>query len=119
MGFSRVVVEQSERFGELEEAGYEDHGPFASYPRLAAKLLRERGLDAAVVSPKLQAGYLEELRSAGLDAGARINRNHLGRTPAHTRDLYICANFVSLRTDGKDERGTALRGFGILRMSCW
>ena len=34
---------------------------------LAAKLLRERGLEAARVSPRLQAGYLEELRATGLD----------------------------------------------------
>jgi Xaa-Pro aminopeptidase len=34
---------------------------------LAAKLLRERASEAARVSPRLQAGYLEELRAAGLD----------------------------------------------------
>ena len=51
----------------LEEAGYEDHGPFASYARLAARVLRERGLESARVSPRLQAGYLEELRATGLD----------------------------------------------------
>jgi Xaa-Pro aminopeptidase len=48
------------------EAGYEDQGPFVSDARLAAKLLRERGVDAARVSPRLQAGYLEELRATGL-----------------------------------------------------
>lgn len=48
------------------EAGYEDHGPFASWARLAAKMLREKGLDAARVSPRLQAAYLEELRATGL-----------------------------------------------------
>ena len=52
---------------ELDEAGYEDHGPFVSYARLAAKVLRKRGVDAARVSPRLQAGYLEELRATGLD----------------------------------------------------
>jgi Xaa-Pro aminopeptidase len=51
----------------LEEAGYEERGPFASHARLAAKLLRSRGLEGARVSPRLQAGYLEELRAAGLD----------------------------------------------------
>lgn len=51
----------------LAEAGYEELGPFVSYARLAAKLLRNRGLEAARVSPRLQAGYLEELRAAGLD----------------------------------------------------
>jgi len=51
----------------LDEAGYEDNGPFASYARLAAKLLRERSLESALVSPRLQAGYLEELRAAGIE----------------------------------------------------
>jgi Xaa-Pro aminopeptidase len=49
------------------EAGFEDVGPYRSWPRLAAKLLRERGLAEARVSPRLQAAYLEELRAAGLD----------------------------------------------------
>lgn len=48
------------------EAGYVDHGPFASWSRLAAKMLREKGLDAARVSPRLQAAYLDELRATGL-----------------------------------------------------
>jgi Xaa-Pro aminopeptidase len=48
------------------EAGFEDHGPFASWARLAAKLLREKGVEAARVSPRLQAGYLDELRATGL-----------------------------------------------------
>ena len=51
---------------ELDEAGYEDHGPFVSYARLAARLLRQRGAEEARVSPRLQAGYLEELRATGL-----------------------------------------------------
>jgi Xaa-Pro aminopeptidase len=51
----------------LAEAGYEELGSFISYARLAAKLLRNRGLESARVSPRLQAGYLEELRAAGLD----------------------------------------------------
>ncbi|HXI95789.1 MAG TPA: Xaa-Pro peptidase family protein [Candidatus Acidoferrum sp.] len=50
----------------LEEAGYEDVGPFDSYGRLAARMLRERKLDYATVSPRLQAGYLEALRAAGV-----------------------------------------------------
>jgi Xaa-Pro aminopeptidase len=37
------------------------------YPRLAAKLLSERASESARVSPRLQAGYLEEMREAGLD----------------------------------------------------
>lgn len=52
---------------ERDDAGYEEHGPYASWARLAARLLRERGVEAARVSARLQAGYLEELRSAGLD----------------------------------------------------
>jgi Xaa-Pro aminopeptidase len=51
----------------LEEAGYEESGPFVSYARLAARILRERALESARVSPRLQAGYLEALREAGLD----------------------------------------------------
>ncbi|HEV2036571.1 MAG TPA: Xaa-Pro peptidase family protein [Candidatus Dormibacteraeota bacterium] len=49
------------------EAGYEDHGPFASWPWLAAKMLREKGLETARVSPRLQAAYLDELRATGLE----------------------------------------------------
>ncbi|HZK74500.1 MAG TPA: Xaa-Pro peptidase family protein [Clostridia bacterium] len=48
------------------EAGYVDHGEYASWPRLAARVLREKGLEEARVSPRLQAAYLEELRSAGV-----------------------------------------------------
>src|ERR1700716_503799 len=36
-------------------------------PRLAARLLSERASESARVSPRLQAGYLEDLREAGLD----------------------------------------------------
>lgn len=48
------------------EAGYVDHGEYASWPRLAARMLREKGLAEARVSPRLQAAYLEELRSTGI-----------------------------------------------------
>ena len=51
----------------LEEAGYEAAGPFVSYARLAARMLRERGLESARVSPRLQAGYLEAMREAGIE----------------------------------------------------
>ncbi|HXB05055.1 MAG TPA: hypothetical protein VNY77_09360, partial [Candidatus Angelobacter sp.] len=51
----------------LEEAGYEAAGPYVSYARLAARMLRERALDSARVSPRLQAGYLEAMREAGLE----------------------------------------------------
>jgi Xaa-Pro aminopeptidase len=50
----------------FSEAGYVDHGEYASWPRLAARLLRDKGLEEARVSPRLQAVYLEELRSAGV-----------------------------------------------------
>jgi Xaa-Pro aminopeptidase len=49
------------------EAGYVDHGEYASWPRLAARMLRDKGLEGARVSPRLQAAYLEELRSAGVE----------------------------------------------------
>ncbi len=52
---------------ERDEAGYEEHGPYASWARLAAKFLRDRGVEAARVSGRLQAGYLDELRATGLD----------------------------------------------------
>jgi Xaa-Pro aminopeptidase len=52
---------------ERDEAGFEEHGPYASWARLAAKLLRQKGLEGARVSARLQAGYLEELRAAGLE----------------------------------------------------
>jgi Xaa-Pro aminopeptidase len=48
------------------EAGFVDHGEYASWPRLAARMLREKGLEEARVSPRLQAAYLEELRAAGV-----------------------------------------------------
>src|SRR6202040_1755375 len=40
----------------LEGAGYEAAGPFVSYARLAAKMLRERDIESARVSPRLPAG---------------------------------------------------------------
>ena len=48
------------------EAGFVDHGPYASWPRLAARMLRDKGLEEARVSPRLQAAYLEELRFTGV-----------------------------------------------------
>jgi Xaa-Pro aminopeptidase len=50
----------------FSEAGFVDHGEFASWPRLAARMLREKGQEEARVSPRLQAVYLEELRSTGV-----------------------------------------------------
>ena len=55
------------RILDFDEAGFEDHGPYASWARLAAKLLKGKGLSAARVSPRLPAAYLEELQAAGLD----------------------------------------------------
>jgi Xaa-Pro aminopeptidase len=49
------------------EAGFEEAGAYRSWPRLAAKLLRERGLSDVRVSPRLAAGYAEGLREAGLE----------------------------------------------------
>jgi Xaa-Pro aminopeptidase len=51
----------------LAEAGYEESGPFVSYARLVARILRERAVESARVSPRLQAGYLEALRETGLE----------------------------------------------------
>ncbi len=51
----------------FRDAGYAELGPYRSYSVLAAKLLREQGQAEARVSPRLQAGYLEALRDAGLD----------------------------------------------------
>jgi len=48
------------------ESGFEDYGPYASWPRLAAKMLRNKGHEETRVSPRLQAAYLEELRATGL-----------------------------------------------------
>jgi Xaa-Pro aminopeptidase len=72
----------------LEEAGYEELGSFVSYAHLAAKMLRKRGLETARVSPRLQAGYLEELRATGLDVEVdrtlfQAERRH--KTPEEAR----------------------------------
>jgi len=62
-----LKTSRAKRTLSLAEAGFEDAGPYRSWPRLAAKLLRERGLGDARVSPHLPAVYLEELRATGLD----------------------------------------------------
>lgn len=49
------------------EVGFEDVGPYDSWARLVAKLLREQGQEKVRVSPRLQAAYLEALRATGLD----------------------------------------------------
>src|ERR1700680_1515114 len=50
----------------LEEAGYEAAGPFVSYARPAGRMLRERGLESAQVSPRLQGGHPQA------DGGGRV-----------------------------------------------
>ncbi len=62
---ARVQSRAARKLG-FAEAGFVDHGEYASWPRLAARLLREKGLEEAKVSPHLEAAYLEELRSAGV-----------------------------------------------------
>ena len=62
---ARVQSKAARKLG-FAEAGFVDHGEFASWPRLAARMLREKGLEEARVSPRLQAAYLEELRSTGV-----------------------------------------------------
>src|SRR5215472_14977818 len=51
----------------MAEAGYVDKGEFGSWAHLAAKLLRDRGIEQARVSPRLAAGYFEALRATGID----------------------------------------------------
>jgi len=46
---------------------------YKSWARLAAKMLRERGIDAARVSPRMQAVQLEDLRAGGI--AAEIDRH--------------------------------------------
>ena len=70
------VQSKAARKLELQEAD--------SFSPLAAKLLRERASEAARVSPRLQAGYLEDLRAAGLDIEVdrdlfRAERRHKSR----------------------------------------
>lgn len=78
---------------ELDEAGFEDHEPFASFAQLAAKLLRERGAEEARVSARLQAGYLEELRATGL--GIEVDRQLFRterRQKSHDEAAFIQAS---------------------------
>lgn len=57
----------------MTEAGFVEKGEFASWAHLAAKLLRDRDIDQARVSPRLPAGYFEELRATGIDV--EIDKN--------------------------------------------
>jgi len=61
------------RVMESAAAGYEERGPYVSWPQLAAKMLRAKGLARVSVSPRLAAAYLEELRAAGLEV--EVDRN--------------------------------------------
>ena len=49
------------------EAGYTNGDDYTALPRVAHRLLSERGIDAVRISPRLPAAYLEGLRAAGLD----------------------------------------------------
>ncbi len=60
----------------------------ASWAGLAAKMLRERGIDSARVSPRLHAVHLEELRASGVAAQVdrdlfRVERRHKSPAEAH------------------------------------
>ena len=79
---ARVQSKAARKLG-FAEAGFVDHGEFASWPRLAARMLREKGLEEARVSPRLQAAYLEELRSAGV--AVEIDHGQLGLPVANNR----------------------------------
>ncbi len=49
------------------EAGYGSGDDYTEIPRMAARMLTERGLHDARVSPRLHAAFLEGLRGQGLD----------------------------------------------------
>jgi Xaa-Pro aminopeptidase len=61
------VQAKAARVLSLADAGFQDLGPYASWARLAADLLGERGHHSARVSPRLQAAYYEALRDAGVE----------------------------------------------------
>src|SRR5258708_39979799 len=54
---ARVQSKAARKLG-FAEAGFVDHGEFASWPRLAARMLREKGVEEAGGAPRLQAGYM-------------------------------------------------------------
>jgi Xaa-Pro aminopeptidase len=49
------------------EAGYTNGDEYTALPRVAQRLLQERGVDTVRVSPRLHAAYLEGLRGLGLE----------------------------------------------------
>jgi len=49
------------------DAGHGGGDDYTEMPRVASRMLRERGVDSIRVSPRLQAAYLEGLRATGLD----------------------------------------------------
>ena len=61
------ATSRSARVLSLEEAGLDAGGGYPSWPRIAAKLLRDRDVAGVRVSAQLRAGDLEDLRETGLD----------------------------------------------------
>ena len=59
----------------------EDPDTYRSWAKLAAKLLKERGIDRVRVSAKLSSGYLEELR--GQDVAVEIEKQLFVRERRH------------------------------------
>ena len=107
MEFERAKVQgKAARVQERSEAGYEEKGPFASWARLAAKLLRERGHESARVSPRLQAGHLEELRAAGIDVEVDVDLFRADRRRKSGREARVdprgAAGGGSRRARGRD-----------------
>src|SRR5665811_981831 len=70
---------------------------YASWPRLAARMLREKGLEEARVSPRLQAAYLEELRSTGV--AVEIDRELFKAERRHKSSLGLEQLTVDLDGD--------------------
>jgi len=62
----------------------EDPDTFKSWAKVAAKLLKERGIDRVRVSAKLEAGYLEELR--GQDVAVEVEKQLFVRERRHKTD---------------------------------
>jgi Xaa-Pro aminopeptidase len=61
------LLSRADRKLSMGEAGYQEGGAYEGWPRLAAKLVRERGSSSIRVSPRLYAAYLDGLRHTGLD----------------------------------------------------
>ncbi|HYM65978.1 MAG TPA: Xaa-Pro peptidase family protein [Patescibacteria group bacterium] len=91
MEIDRAKVQSRARVKlDYDEAGYVDHGGYATFADLAARMLRERGLHEARVSPRLAAGYLDTLRGAGVDveiAWDLFERERRRKTEAEARAI--------------------------------